>query len=377
MDVTELAAELIAVRSVSAESNVAVSDVVERVLRGDDFETERLEYDDANSVRKACIVGRKGPSTTGGLAFFCHTDVVPAETWNGPNGGPFSPGVHHGRLYGRGSCDMKGPLAAAITAANRFSSNELKAPIYVIATADEEVGSRGAAEVAERSALFQQLVQSDARGVITEPTELQVVYAHKGVYCLQITSRGRAAHSSTRLGVNANLAMIPFLAEMKQIHDETLTDPKWLNEEFDPPWISWNIGINDHTPAVNITAPHSVCTIAFRPMPGQKPDELVERVRQAALRCGLEFEARVTAGPLYTDPQSPYVRETLTLVGGTEAKTVAYGTDGVMLSAVQNLIVLGPGSIQQAHTDDEFIALDALQAGVELYTRMVRHWCCR
>src|SRR5205085_197767 len=140
---------------------------------------------------------------------------------------------------------------------------------------------------------------------IGEPTKLEVVYAHKGTYGFNAVSHGRAAHSSTTQGINANLKMIPFLAEMKVIHDELESDPRWRNNEFDPPTMSWNIGINDHTAAVNITPPQSVCTVYFRPMPGQDHESLITRAWAAAERCGLEFARSPGGRSPYIDPQSP------------------------------------------------------------------------
>jgi acetylornithine deacetylase len=219
------------------------------------------------------------------------------------------------------------------------------------------------------------MVDGQSKAIIGEPTELNVVHAHKGIYGFRAVSHGQAAHSSTRGGVNANLAMIPFLAEMRAIHDETLADSRWLNHDFDPPWISWNIGINDGNCAVNITAPQSVCTVYFRPMPGQNGRELMERARCAAERCGIEFLPDCSGEPLFSDPNSDFVRETLKVTGHARSKTVSYGTDGVMFSELKQILVLGPGSIQQAHTDDEWISLDQMRQGTDLFERLVRRWC--
>jgi acetylornithine deacetylase len=219
------------------------------------------------------------------------------------------------------------------------------------------------------------MVEHGTRGVIGEPTTLNVVYAHKGVVGLIATSRGRAAHSSTREGKNANLAMIPYLAEMKAIYDDTERDPAWRHAEFDPPTVCWNIGINDHTRAVNITPPQSICTVYFRPMPGQDANVLIERARRAAVANGLEFDVKINARALYIDPQSPFVREALDLAGRDKPATVSYGTDGAMFGALKSMIVCGPGSIAQAHTNDEFITLDALDAGTSLFEKMIRRWC--
>ncbi len=376
MDPLTLASDLVAVPSVSLESNAEASDIVERALEKLGFETERLDYVDANDVLKVNIVGRLGKPGPGGLAYFAHTDVVPADTWCLDEHGPFSPTVLNGKLYGRGSCDMKGSIGAFIGAVAQIPAAQLKKPVYVITTADEEIGFHGARAVVERSALYRELVKGQAVGIIGEPTELQVVYAHKGGYGFKAISRGRAAHSSTREGVNANLAMIPFLAEMKQIHDETLTDPQWLNDEFDPPWLSWNIGVNDHTAAINITAPQSICSVGFRPMPGQQPELLMERARAAAEKCGIEFEVLWELPPLYTDPKSSFIQELLKLTDRPRARSVAFGTDGSMYSALKNIAVIGPGSVLQAHKDDEWLALDQLYGGATLYQNMIRRWCC-
>lgn len=375
MDAQTLTADLVRFESTSSLTNVPIIDYCESLLKRRGFEIERLDYTDEKGIRKSNIVGKKGAGT-GGFAYFGHTDVVPADPWLYDDHGPFDPTVKNGTLIGRGSCDMKGSVACAIAAADRFSKEELKHPIYITLTADEEVGYHGARNVAERSELFREMVAGNTNGIIGEPTELEVVYAHKGTYGIVATSKGKAAHSSTKEGVNANLAMIPFLAEMKTIHDETLTDREWLNDEFDPPWISWNIGVNDYTYAVNITPPQSVCTVYFRPMPGQDPDKLLARAEEAAKRCGVEFQMRSRGKPLYVDPNSPFVQEVLRLTGKDKARTVAYGTDGAMLTDLANMLVLGPGSIKQAHTHDEFIALDQLEQGTDLYATLIKHWCC-
>ena len=339
------------------------------------FHTERIDYDDANGVRKANVVGRKG-SGLGGMAYFGHTDVVPADPWFSDEYGPFTPTVKDGRLYGRGSCDMKGSLACMFEAAGRFSAANLNRPVYVVCTADEEIGYGGAIQVAERSELFQEMVNGESNGIIGEPTMLEVVYAHKGVAGFVVTSRGRAAHSSTCEGVNANWAMIPFLVEMRKIRDETERDAAWQHAEFTPPTIAWNIGINDHTHAINITPPQSVCTVYFRPMPGQDADILLDRARKSAADCGLEFTEGLRGDPLYVDPRSEFVTEVLEVTGRPVPKTVAYGTDGSMFRDMKKLAVLGPGDIAQAHTHDEWIALDQLQYGADMYSQLIQHWCC-
>ena len=375
MNALDFASRLVSFDSVSRKSNVAVTDFSAQTLVNLGFEIERLEFQDAWGVAKACVIGKKGTGA-GGLAYFGHTDVVPADPWFSNAHGPFQPTVDGGRLYGRGSCDMKGSVACMWAAAAQFPADQLRRPIYITCTADEEIGYGGAHEVAARSQFYREMVAGNSHAIIGEPTCLEVVYAHKGTYGFTVISHGRAAHSSTNKGINANLAMIPFLAEMKAIHDELAGDPAWQNAEFDPPGISWNIGINDHTAAINITPPQSVCTVYFRPMPGQDGDLLVSRGRAAADRYGLEFKRGHSGRALYVDPQSPFVQSVLKLAGKSAPRTAAYGTDGVMFGELKNIVVLGPGDIAQAHTHDEFIELSQLELGTALYSRLIEHFCC-
>lgn len=373
-DPAVITAELVACDTVSTRhSNTPANDIVQQRLESLGFAIERLDYTDERGLQKSNVIGKLGRGE-GGLAYFGHSDVVPADDWSGP-GQAFAPTTVADKLYGRGSCDMKGSVAAMLTAASRLSLSELTAPVYITVTADEEIGYRGAHEVAQRSQLFREMVAAQTRAIIGEPTRLAVVHAHKGTAGFTAISRGESAHSSSSRGKNANLAMIPFLQEMKKIHDELECSPKYQDERFDPPVMSWNIGVNDRTAAVNIKPPQSVCTVYFRPMPGQDPAALLARAEAAAAEHGLEFQPSMGSTPVYTDPDSPYVQELLSLTGQSASQTVCYGTDGGMLRELQQMVVLGPGDIAQAHTCDEWIELEQLSAGADLYERLMRHWC--
>ena len=371
MNVVEYTKELVSHPSVSVQSNAAISDHIQQTLEDRGWQTERVDYHDAEGVLKVNVLGKKGPGE-GGVAFFGHTDTVPAENWAFDS--PFQPFEKDGRLYGRGACDMKGPVACALAAAERFDAASLRRPIYLICTADEEVHYIGAKVVAERSRMFQEEI-TKAHGIICEPTRLEVVYAHKGTVGIRAVAHGRAAHSATDAGLNANLKIIPFLWEMKKIHDELQSDPAWRNEEFDPPTPGWNIGVNDHNPVLNITAPESTATIYFRPMPGQDNQRVLDRVRRAAGENDLDLEIRQTGEPPYTPPDSPIVREVLEATGRITPRTVSYGTDAVVFGRHMPLVVFGPGDIAQAHTIDEWIELEQLEQGVELNCRLIERFC--
>ena len=376
MQAVDYLKELIPFPTVSSESNSDISDQVARWLAQLGFETERVDYLDANGVRKSCIQGRKGPSTGCGLAYFCHTDVVPVNSWSFPKSNPWTPYIADGKIYGRGSCDMKGSLSCMLAAAEALQTVPLKAPLYFVATADEEVGMPGARKVVEQSALYREIVASQTRSIIGEPTRLQIVHAHKGGRAIRATSIGRAAHSSTGLGLNANIALIPFLNEIRKIHHEMDASPEWRDDRFSPPTPSLNIVIKDTNTGLNITSAKSECLVYFRPMPGQNADGMVQRLKALAESCGLQFELMFSGTPLYTDPETPFIRELLELTSLTSSRTVAYGTDGAVFTELRNIAVFGPGDIAQAHTDDEWIDLKQLELGTGLYEKAIRRWCC-
>ncbi len=350
-----------------------MSDYAESVLRSLGCETERVEYMD-DGVLKVNVIARFG-SGPGGLAYFGHTDVVPVDDWSIREHGPFQPVVRDDRLYGRGSTDMKGSIACMFAALDSLKEQNFQHPLFISCSSDEEISHRGAIEIAARSRLYRELIEGGAHGIVGEPTSLGVVYAHKGGCIVEVTSHGKASHSSTRDGLNANLAIIPFLQDLKALYEHTESDTSLMDTEFEPPTVCMNIGINDHTKAVNITPPQCVCTICFRPMPRTDIDSMVDRIRAAADSHGVEFCLKHLNPPFRRDPDSDYVRQSVALTNGRAARTVAYGSEASNFDEIENLIVLGPGDIAQAHKSDEWIALEQLAAGERVYASMIRQFC--
>ena len=367
--------KLITFDSVSSRTNRAVSYYIENKLKKHGFSTERISYLDKNKVRKFNIIGKKG-NGFGGLAYCCHSDVVPAERWHSKKKGPFQPGIARDRLYGRGSCDMKGSIGCMLEAVQMASWDELKHPIYFVCTADEEIGFDGAKHVVANSQIYREMVEHQTRAIIGEPTLLEVVYAHKGSFVINVKSKGISAHSSTRDGKNANLAMIPFLSECKKIYDELESDKKWQNGLFDPPTMSWNIGINDHTSAINMTPAESHCTIYFRPMPDVDYQPILDRIEACAKEDGLLLKKNQYGDHFVSDPESDFVKSAMDLARRRKARTVSYGTDAGAFSELKDKIVFGPGNIAQAHTYNEWIAIEQLSVGTQMYSKFLRHFCC-
>lgn len=371
----EYAQQMIAFDSVSSKSNVEVTNQVEDWLVKLGCETERVDYIDPKGVAKSNVIAKLG-NGTGGIAYFGHTDVVPAENWYFTEHGPFDPTIRDGKLYGRGSTDMKGSVACFLAAMEQLRASSFSSPVYFCCTADEETGMRGAEQVVKRSQLYREMVAGQSRTIIGEPTSLEVVHGHKGGCGIVVTSRGKASHSSTKEGLNANWKMIPFLQEMYAINEEMENDPQWRNPAFDPPTMTMNLGINDHTPAINITPPQSVCTVYFRQMPGIDATPFIQRCRNVAELQGLEFEIMFQAKPFYVDPESPFIQECLEFSDRKTPRTVSYGTDGAWYYELKQAVVMGPGSIAQAHTHDEWIQLEEFERGTRTYARMIERWCC-
>ena len=367
---------LIAFPSVSSQSNAAVSDCVGQLLSDLGFEVQLSQYVDDRGVVKVNVLARRDPlqaPTRSGVAYFCHTDVVPAEGWTGPGGDPFDAVSSDDRIYGRGSCDMKGSLVTMLTAVSRRSRAQQQGPIWIVCTADEEVGFEGARHLVAESEGYREIVQAQPAVVIGEPTRLNVVHAHKGIAGFQIISHGVAAHSSTTDGVNANEAMVPMLQTLLKMSQLTKSEARYQDSRFDPPLLSWNFGVSDSSTAINITPERSVAWACFRSMPGIDGEDLIDTVRQRADELGLEFRHMGGGKPVWVDPDSEFIQKLCELVGGP-AKTVCYGTDGGEFFELKNLCVLGPGDIAQAHTTDEFLRFEQLRRGIDIYERLLRHW---
>jgi acetylornithine deacetylase len=368
LDVVRLTKDLVAIDSVSARSDDAVAALLEEVLHGRGFEVERLEYHDPNGVLKVSVVGRKGAGT-GGLAFFSHFDTVPGAGWDRD---PWEPVVEDGRLIGLGSCDMKGPLAATVVAADGFDANQLARPILIVATADEEVSGGGARQVVAESRLFNE--SRPPYGVVAEPTRLVPVYAHKGGGSISVTATGLAAHTSTDRGISANFLIAPFLAEMAELARRLKDDPSYQNPEFEPPTLGFNMTLDDGGCRPNVTAAKTVCTLGIRPMPNDRSGEVIAEITERAVRYGFAVTSTIYA-PFHVAPDAMVVRAACEATGVATPRTVPYGTDAYFYQDAIEAVILGPGDIAQAHTNGEWIELAQLHEAVNVYSRMIALFC--
>jgi acetylornithine deacetylase len=383
MDCLELARNMIAIDSVTSQSNQGIASLMRQQLERLSFEIEQIDCVDNHGLTKANLIARRRPlptvqseSSSGGIVYCCHNDVVSVEGWNAAAGGPFDGAVADGKLWGRGACDMKGSAAAAMAAIANISHEQQRSPIYFLVTGDEESGMVGARTVAHQSKFFAEMVATGTVGVIGEPTELRVVNAHKGGCHFKVSAHGVAAHSSTADGRNANWDLIPFLSYLREQALRCDSDLALQNNRFSPATLSMNVVLLNEPAASNITVGKATCQIFLRPMPGVKWQEFAEEIAVKAEQMGLHVGPRVSLNPLYTPAESPFVQRVLKLVQQLEPEAVCYATDGCCLHQLSDLLVLGPGSIEQAHRCDEWISLEQLQQGVTVYERLFREFAC-
>lgn len=376
-----LAQELVAVDSVTSHSNAASLETYVRVLHDLGFDVRRMPYRDFHGTDKVALEairlgGHADSSAKGGIGYFCHNDVVSVEGWDCPHGEAFSAAIANERLWGRGSCDMKGSAAAALSALSSIPVEQQKSPFYFFVTGDEECGMAGAELLVQESAYYRKMVDHQVAGIIGEPTELNVVNSHKGGCHIDVTAHGVAAHSSTIEGKNANWQLIPFLTYLHNLERRCRTEEALQNQSFNPPTLSLNVVVENQPAAANITVGQAICRIFFRPMPDTSWQEIAAEIEQTALGMGLDANPLRQLLPMHTDARCELVQTAMQVCGNSEPKAVCYATDACCFEELSNLIVLGPGSIEQAHRSDEFIAIEQLTRGQQIFTELFRRYGC-
>ena len=365
--VMELARDLVTIDSRSFVSNRPLADRIEAALAG--FELERLDYRDRNGIEKRALVAHRGGKAgmdgeySGSLALSGHMDTVPDTGWRSD---PWSGRIVDGRLFGLGSTDMKGPLAAAIVAAQALPAH---VPITLLITTDEETTKAGAREIAERSELAR---AARPRAIlVVEPTGLVPMRGHRAHVQFTAVATGVQAHSSTGRGRNANWDLLPFLVEMRTLHDRLRQDPGLQDKAYDPPFSDFNLVLDNHGSAANVTVPKATATIKFRYSASVDPGPVLDVVRAAAQRTGLALSEAREGDPPELAASHPFV-ELCSRTVGAPAGVAPYGTDASELQVIAPCVVLGPGDIAQAHAPEECVSIAELAAAVPLFMQLAR-----
>ncbi|KWS12617.1 acetylornithine deacetylase [Pseudomonas syringae] len=366
----EILKRLIAFDTVSSEPNMALIEYVRELLASKGIESLIVKDE---TGKKANLFASTGPRDVPGVLLSGHTDVVPAagQAWTMP---PFQATLRDGRIYGRGTCDMKGFIALAIDAMLDAADMPLMRPLQLALSHDEEIGCVGVRR------LLDVLHLAPVRPflcVVGEPTLMQFAVGHKGKASYRTFCRGQEAHSSLApRAVNAIHLASDFIAELrksqKQIEQQGARD-----EGYDIPYSTVHIGRIDGGKALNIVP--NLCTLEFeyRNLPGDNPDALLEQLRERAevlVRearqlsgvADIEIEVMNEYPALETHPSVEAVRLLHAFAEpGTQHIKVSYGTEGGLFAGRLNVpvVVCGPGSIEQAHKPDEFIDESQMDAG--------------
>jgi acetylornithine deacetylase len=382
---TAMLARLVAHRTVSSDSNLALIEDVRRYLESYGVASRLVPNADGT---KANLVGTIGPAVAGGAVLSGHTDVVPVEgqPWSSD---PFALVERDGRLYGRGSSDMKGFIACALAAVPDLVRAKLQRPIHLCLSYDEEIGCFGAPHAIE---LFGRELPQAALCIVGEPTMMRVVVGHKSSWVNRVSIVGREAHSSApHLGANAIVYMGRFLAFLDALQAELRA--KGLADavpgvSFDPPWTTLGIGLIHGGTAANIVARECALTWEFRALPGANPEAIYAQAaaKIAALDAAIKQEApeasvtmtRYAAIPgLKPEIDGPAAKLALALTGANRTETVAFGTEaGQFQAAGISTVICGPGDIAVAHKTDEYTTRDQL-AQCDAFIAKLADWATR
>ncbi len=372
----EMLERLVAFDTESSRSNIPLIDFVAEYLSGWDVPFWRVPNAAGD---KQALFATIGPADRGGVVLSGHTDCVSVEgqDWTSD---PFRLRVADGRAYGRGAVDMKGFDALALAAVPDFLAAGLETPIHILLSYDEETTCLG---VADAIARFGQDLPRPQAVIVGEPTDLEVVDAHKSVATFITTVHGFEAHSSKPyLGANAVMAAGEILAELDRLADEMMErgDP---SGRFDPPYSTVHVGRITGGTARNILPKFCCLNWEFRGLPDLDPDEIPARldrfVNETVLprlnRFGpfgrVETIREVLVPGLAPEPGSPAETLAKKLAGRNATVTVPYGTEaGRFQEAGIPTVVCGPGSIDRAHQPDEYITLDELAEGERFMRRL-------
>lgn len=376
-DLVTMLTELIATPSVSCtaahwdQSNLNVINKLESWLSSLGFKTEIMPV--PGHPEKANLIATLG-SGPGGLVLSGHTDTVPfnAELWHSD---PFQLTEKDNRFYGLGTCDMKGFFPIAIEAARKFTDQTLQQPLIILATADEESSMNGARALAEAG-------KPKARyAVIGEPTSMRPIYMHKGMMMESVRVTGSAGHSSDPgLGSNALDAMHSVLGELISFRKELQRD--YQNSDFKVSVPTLNLGCIHGGDNPNRICGACELEYDLRPLPGMSADLLREAVFKRLSPLAEQFNVEIKAESLFpgipafqNDKHSELV-QTAEKLTGYQAEAVAFGTEAPFLQDLgMDTIVMGPGSIDQAHQPDEYLAFDQIKPTVAILEQLIAKYC--
>ncbi len=362
----ELLAKLIQFDTTSARSNLDMIAFVRKYLDEHGIASTLVPSEDG---KKACLFATIG-NGEGGVGLSGHSDCVPVtgQTWTSD---PFALTERDGKLYGRGTCDMKGFIACVLASVPSFESATLREPIHILVSCDEEVGCVGVRPLIARIGVD---LPRPRLVIVGEPTSMQVIDAHKCIDVYRTTVSGKEAHSSLpAIGVNAVSAAAKLVDEIDRMAAEivaTENDPR-----FEPPYSTVGVAMIDGGTAPNIVPRTSEILWQMRGLPSTKAEQIPESLvafaekallpgmRKVAPEAAVVTETESSVPAFSAGPQSDAVALAMELTGANRTSAVSYATEaGLFERADCPAVVCGPGDIAQAHAADEFVSIAQLEA---------------
>ena len=367
---------LVGFPTVSARSNLDLIGHVEEFLAGQGIAARRIP--DA-SGKKASLLATIGPPDRAGIVLSAHSDVVPAEepNWSSP---PFVATTRGDRVHGRGTCDMKGFIAACLSHVEAFKRAATRTPVHLAFSYDEEVGCRGAPDLVKAIAA---LPMRPALCIVGEPTSLRVVSAHKGKVARRIRITGRTGHSAMpHRAANAVFAAARIVTRLEDMAQE-LSRLRYDGITFDPPYSTLHVGSLHGGTALNLVPDQAVVEFEIRSVPDADVASLLKRIDMLVDEQRLSLQRAASEADIVVEDMSAYpglaptsdrravkaVAELAGVAPGTE--TVSFGTEaGLYSEAHIPTVVCGPGDMARAHKADEWIGLDELAGASRMMERL-------
>ena len=368
---------LVGIPTVSRDSNLGLIEFVRNYLY--DLRVDSTLVENADGT-KANLYASVGPMVPGGVVLSGHTDVVPTDgqPWSSD---PFQVTERGGRLYGRGTCDMKSFYAIALALVPEM--RKLRRPIHFALSYDEEVGCLGAPGLIE--ALTNAIPEPQAV-IVGEPTSMHIVNAHKSIFHFTTHVTGHAAHSSQpHRGVSAVMVaarLVNWIAERQRRN----ADSARPDCAFEPPYTSLHCGMIHGGTAPNIMARDCEFVTDIRCLPDESGEayldelkryvekEIEPEMRRVSQTAGVEFTIGPSAPGFEAPPDSAAVRLVELINGSGPIEAVPYAAEaGQYQQAGYSVAMCGPGSIDQAHKPDEYISLDQVDSGTTFIRRLIEH----
>jgi acetylornithine deacetylase len=378
--IRKLLGDLVAFDTVSDRSNLPLIDYIEKYLASLGVSGQRIVDD---TGQKSSLWVTIGPEDKAGLVLSGHTDVVPVagQDWTH---NPFELVERDGRLYGRGTTDMKGFVAVCLAMVPEMLAARLKTPIHLAISYDEEIGCVGVRPMLDE---LSRKPVTPLGCFVGEPTQMQVIIGHKGKHGVRATFRGLARHSSIAPdGVNAIEYAAELILEIGRRAALLAADAE-RNSLYDVPHTTLLTSIVHGGAALNIVPDH--CAVEFEcrgigitesrevtdAIVAWAKAEIEPRMRAQHPECGIDFEEILDYPALDTPAESPVVTLAKQLAGRNDHAKVAFGTEASLFVSMAGVpsVVVGPGSIAQAHTPDEFVELSQLLSCGEFVGRLIAH----